>query len=439
MSALPRDAGGAAAADWLPYPEALAAALDRCRPLGSEEEEAGEALGRALAEEVASPVDHPPWDDSAMDGFAVRAEDVEGATAERPVVLPVAADVPAGAFPPGPLEPGTAVRVMTGAPVPAGASGVVRVEHTDGGREGRVTIRDDADARRHIRPAGEDIRAGQVLLTPGREVGPGEIAVLALAGRSRVRVGRRPRVAILATGDELAGPEAYDQVRTGRKIADTNSPALAAQVRAAGAVPLPLGIAPDEPEAVRARIDEVAAWDVLLTSAGVSVGERDPVKEALEASGFERVFWRVRVRPGSALLFGTLGGRPCFGLPGNPVSAMVGFEAFVRPALRSLAGHARPGRRPLAVVAGERIGSKAGITHFHRVRLEDPGRGAEGAALPGGLAAGGPVGPPVARLTGPQGSGMLHSMAAADALLIVPEGLEAVEAGERAWALPLRD
>ncbi len=431
------------AADWLSYDDALAAVLERCAPLEAEEVAASDALGRALAEAVTSPVDHPPWDNSAMDGFAVRAEDVEGASEERPVVLPIAADVPAGAFPPGPLQAGTVVRVMTGAPVPEGADGVVRVEHTDGGRDGRVTIRNDADARRHIRRAGEDVRAGQTLLPAGREVTPGAIAALALAGRGRIRVGSRPRVAILATGDELAGPGEYGEVRAGRKIADTNSPALAAQVRAAGAVPIALGIARDEPEAVEARIREASPWDALVTSAGVSVGERDPVKEALDALGLERAFWRVRVRPGSALLFGTADGRPVWGVPGNPVSAMIAFEAFVRPAIRKMAGHARVHRRSIPAVAGERIGSAADLTHFYRVRLEGPGTRGD---PPPGIGVGGGAGSseapgrlrlPVARLTGPQGSGMLHSMAWADALLIVPEGTAGVEAGEEVDVVPL--
>lgn len=411
------------AADWLSHAEALAAVLERCAPLGAEEMEAGAALGRALAEDVTSPVDHPPWDNSAMDGFAVRAGDVEGASVERPVVLPVVAEVPAGAFPSGPLEPGTAVRVMTGAPVPEGATGVVRVEHTDGGRDGRVAIRDDADARRHIRRAGEDVRRGDPLLRAGREITPGAVAALALAGRERVRVGRRPRVAILATGDELAGPEAYGEVRAGRRIADTNSPALAAGVRAAGGEPVPLGIARDDPADVRARILEAPAWDALVSSAGVSVGERDHVKEVLEELGLERVFWRVRVRPGSALVFGTLDGRPFWGVPGNPVSAMVSFEAFVRPALRRMAGHARLHRRPIPARAAGRIGSAADLTHFYRVRLEEE----DGPALP------------VARLTGPQGSAMLSSMAAADAFLVVPEGRASVEPGETVDVIPLRE
>ena len=233
-------------------------------------------------------------------------------------------------------------------------------------------------------------------------------------------------MAILATGDELAGPDDYEQVRAGRKIADSNSPGLAAQVREAGGEPIALGIAADDPRAVEARIREAPAWDALVTSAGVSVGERDPVKAALEALGLERDFWRVRVRPGSALLFGRVGDRPVWGVPGNPVSAMISFEAFIRPALRKMAGHARLERRSIPAVAGEKIGSAADLTHFYRVRLEVAGSDLRE-----------PAGLPVARLTGPQGSGMLHSMAAADALLVVPEGVAGVEEGEEVEVLSL--
>lgn len=408
-------------ADWLSYREALSLVLDRCPLLGEEEVELEEALGRALAEEVRSPVAHPPWDDSAMDGFAVRAEEVAGASPERPVVLPVSDEIPAGSFPGGPLAPGTAAKVMTGAPVPEGATGVIRVEHTDGGRGGRVAFFQDSDARRNIRRAGEDIRAGDPLLRKGDAVIPGAVAGLALAGRRRVRVGRVPRVAVLANGDELAGFDEYDEVLAGRKLMDTNSHALAAQIRAAGARPILLGIARDDPEDVRARIRGAEEWDALVSAAGVSVGERDHVKEVVEGMGLERLFWRVRVRPGSALVFGLLGRRPFWGVPGNPVSAMVAFEAFIRPALRRMAGHARLHRRRLPVRAGERIPSARDVTHFHRVLLEE-----------------GEDGVPRARLTGPQGSGVLRSMVEADALLPVPEGVDALEEGAPGEAILLR-
>jgi len=408
-------------ADWLPFPEALARVLERTPPLGSEAVPLAAARGRALAADVVSGVDQPPWDVSAMDGFAVRAGDVEGASEDAPVRLPVSGDVPAGAFPEGPLEPGAAVRVMTGAPVPEGATGVVRVEHTDGGDGGMVTFRSDEDARGNVRPAGEDLRRGRTVLTRGLEVTPAVVGVLATVGRREVEVGRIPRVGILATGDELARPDAFDEVLAGRKIADSNGPALAAAVAGAGAEPVPLGLARDEREDVRRRLERGAECDALVTTAGVSVGDRDLVREVLEDLGLEEVFWRVRIRPGSPFAFGLLpSARPVFALPGNPVSALVTFEVLVRPALRRMAGHARLERRRVPVELAEEVRGKADLTHFNRVRLEGrPGR------------------PPLARLTGPQGSGILTSVAAADALLVVPEGTERLAAGAAAEAIPL--
>jgi molybdopterin molybdotransferase len=407
--------------DWLPYPEALARVLERTPPLGTETVPLERTLGRALAADVRSEVDQPPWDNSAMDGFAVRAADVAGASEASPVTLPIRGDVPAGSFPEGPLEPGSAVRVMTGAPVPEGATGVIRVEHTDGGRDGRVAIRSAEDAEHNIRLAGEDLQRGQTVLERGQEVSPAVAGVLAAVGRTEVEVGRVPRVGILATGDELAGPDAFDEVRAGRKIANSNGPALAAQVASAGAVPVPLGIVRDRPDAVRARLEAAADCDVLLTTAGVSVGEHDLVRQVLGELGMTRVFWRVRIRPGSPFAFGLLpGARPVFGLPGNPVSALVTFEVLVRPALRRMAGHARlERRRRRAVLAGEARGS-AELTYFFRVRLEER----EGE-------------PPLARLTGPQGSGILTSVARADALLVMPEGTGSLDAGAGVDVIPL--
>ncbi len=413
--------GEAERPDWLPYPEALARVLERTPPLGSEIVPVERAAGRALAADIRSGVDQPPWDNSGMDGFAVRTEDVAGAAEASPVILPISGDVPAGTFPEGPLAPGTAVRVMTGAPVPEGATGVIRVEHTDGGRGGRVTIRRADDADRNIRLAGEDFRRGQTVLERGQEVSSGAVGVLATVGRTEVEVGRAPRVGILATGDELADPDAFDEVRAGRKIANSNGPALAAQVASAGAIPVPLGIARDEPEAIRARLETAADCDVLVTTAGVSVGERDLVRQVLADMGMVRVLWRVRIRPGSPFAFGLLpGARPVFGLPGNPVSALVTFEVLVRPALRRMAGHARLERRRRRAVLGEAARGSPDLTYFFRVRLDErPGE------------------PPLARLTGPQGSGLLTSMARADALLVMPEGTGTLEEGEGVEVIPL--
>ncbi len=408
-------------ADWLPFPEALARVLERTPPLGQETIPIDQAQGRALAADVRSEVDQPPWDNSAMDGFAVRGVDVAGASRDEPVVLPISGDVPAGAFPEGPLRPGTAVRIMTGAPVPQGATGVVRVEHTDGGADGRVSILRDEDGGSNIRRAGEDLRRGDTVLERGQEVTPAVIGLLAAVGRTSVEVGRVARVGILATGDELAGPEAFEQVREGLKIANSNGPALAAQVAATGAVPVPLGIVPDDRDAVRSRLEAAGDCDALITTAGVSVGERDLVRGVLEDMGMVGVFWRARIRPGSPFAFGLLpGARPVFGLPGNPVSALVTFEVLVRPALRRMAGHARLERRRRLAELAEDVRGEARLTHFFRVRLAERQEAV-----------------PLARLTGPQGSGILSSVARADGLLILPEGVETLPAGSRAGVIPL--
>lgn len=407
-------------ADWLSYEDALSRMLDRCHRLGEERVALEAALGRALAETVYSRVDHPPWNNSAMDGFAVRAEDLRDVTSEHPVRLSIAEEVPAGSFPSGPLLTGTAVQVMTGSPVPEGATGVVRVEHTDGGHLGMVEIREASDAERNIRLRGEDVRVGDQVLDEGKELTPAGIGLLALTGHPRVAVGRRPVIAVLATGNELADLDQVEEAAAGRKVMNSNSHALAAQLRSAGADAVLLGIARDELDDTIAKLRSGTTHDGIITTAGVSVGERDVVKQALDCIGMERVFWRAKVRPGSPIAFGMLDGKPFWALPGNPVSAMVTFEAFVRPSVRRLAGHTESGS-PHKARLGEPVQSVGGMTHFFRARLT---------VSPEDL--------PTAHLTGPQGSGILSSMAAADALIVVPEQAERLEAGVIVDMLPLR-
>jgi molybdopterin molybdotransferase len=378
------------AADWLSYADALACMLERCGRLGVQRVPLDDSLGLALAEELRSRVDHPPWDNSAMDGFAVRAGDLGALPTEGSVRLPISEEVPAGTFPRGPLRPGTAVKVMTGAPVPDGATGVVRVEHTDGGTDGAVEIREASDANRNIRRRGEDVRVDTPVMSEGAEVTPAAIGILALAGHPSVAVGRRPRIAVLATGDELVDLDEVEEAVAGRKVMNSNSHALAALLRTTGAEPVLLGIARDERDDTIAKLTNGLDCDGIVTTAGVS-----------------------------PIAFGLLSGKPFWALPGNPVSAMVTFEAFVRPAIRKLAGHARLHVRASARVR-ELVVSNADLTHFFRVRLEHS---------PGGLSD--------AYLTGPQGSGILSSMTAADALLIVPEGVERLELGKVAETIPL--
>jgi molybdopterin molybdotransferase len=417
--------------DWLGIREALDRILAAVAPLPSERVPILEAAGRVLAESVVSPIDQPPWDNSAMDGFAVRSADVRGASRESPARLRVVDEIPAGAFPRRPLGPGEAARIMTGAPIPEGADSVIRLEHTDawtGSREERgrgspgetVEVFDDSDVDRNVRRRGEDLRRGETVLEPGRVLRPGEIGLLATVGRAEVAVHRRPRVAILANGDELVDLDRFDEVRAGRRIVNSNSYGLAAAVRAAGAEPLLLGIAADDAASLRAHLERAREADLLITTAGASVGDHDLVKEVLESLGFALDFWRVRMRPGSPFSFGRLGDLPVFGLAGNPVSALVTFEVLVRPAIRKMLGRREIHAPTVRAVAAERIPGAGRLTHFPRARLEPDGRGGW-----------------LARLTGPQGSGILTSVAAADALLVVPEGIAAIEPGEPVVALPL--
>ena len=377
------------------------------------------ALGRVLATAVTSPVTLPPWDNSAMDGYAVRTESVTGATRDTPVRLPVRETLAAGQFARGPLGTGEAVRVMTGAAVPEGTEGVIRVEDTDGG-VAQVEIRDARDAGRNLRARGEDIHAGETVLEQGMHLGAAQLGVLASVGAAAVDVFRRPRVAILGSGDELVDLDRFHEVMEGRKIVSSNGYTLSALVRLAGGVPVQLGTAGDSVEAIVAGLQRASGCDLIITSAGISVGEFDYTREALVALGAEMKFWKVRMRPGAPLGFGLLQGVPWLGLPGNPVSAMVTFELFARPVVRRMLGHSRLFRRPVPVVLEEPVRVGVRLTHFLRavVRVRDDG------ALS-------------ARLTGPQGSGILTSMSRANALLIVPEDRPESAAGETASAFLL--
>jgi molybdopterin molybdotransferase len=400
-------------ADWLSAAEALRAILGGVAPLEAEERPLLDAVGGVLAEEVSSTVDLPPWDNSAMDGFAVRAEDVRGASSARPVVLRVVDDVPAGRFAARPVGPGEAIRIMTGAPVPDGADGVIRVEHTDGGSgigtaEGRVAILSDADAGRNVRPRGEDVRRGSVVLRAGAVLRAAEIGVAASLGRARLRVVRRPVVAVLASGDELVPVEEFAEVEAGRRIVSSNSYSLAAALTEAGLEARVLGIAPDAPEGMREQLERARGCDALITTAGISVGEHDHVRRVMAELDTEVAFWRVRIRPGSAMAFGrvgALGGIPWFGLPGNPVSTGVTFELFVRPALMRMCGRTRIHSPWRYAVLDDAYPMRGELMHFPRVSI----RREEDRHFH-------------ARLTGSQSSGVSSSLAAANGLALIPPG-----------------
>ena len=398
--------------------EASERILADIRPLPAEAVALAAAHGRVLAEDVRSPIEHPPWDNSSMDGYAVRAADVAAASPGAPVVLPVLETVRAGERPSRALAAGAAIRVMTGAPIPRGADSVIRVEDTDGG-VARVSIREARDAGRNVRPRGEDLRVGAVAVARGTVLGPAQLGVLASVGCAAVPVHRTPRVAVLASGSELVDVDRFDEVLRGDRIVSSNSYTILAAARAAGAEPIDLGIVPDDPQAYERCLRDIGQCDLLVTSGGVSVGAFDFTKDVLQSLGARLHLWRVRMRPGAPLGFGTLGAMPWLGLPGNPVSAMVTFELFARPLIRRLRGESRLFQHTILVRAREEVTIAAPLTHFMRVVLEWDADG------------------PWARLTGPQGSGLLTSMARADALMIVPADRTLVRAGETVRALPL--
>ena len=378
----------------------------------------GAALGRVLVEDVRSTVTLPPWDNASMDGYAVRASDVEAAmtSAGGAARLPVAGTVAAGATQVPALPASSALRIMTGAPLPAGADSVVRVEDTDGGLES-VEIRSRRDLRANVRARGQDLAPGNLAVSGGTRLRAAHIGVLASIGAAAVQAHRIPRVAILTTGDELVSLDEFDAVRRGERIVSSNSYTLAASVIEAGGVVIDLGIARDDPAAMRSAIERAGDADMLITSGGVSVGAFDFTRDVLQAMGGELRLWRVAMRPGAPLGFGTLAGRPWLGLPGNPVSSMVTFELFARPLIKRLRGERRIFRRPVPVTLTEEIRIAAGLTHFQRAIVEPTEQGF------------------AARLTGAQGSGLLTSMARANALLIVPAAREIVRAGETLSAL----
>lgn len=401
--------------------EASARSLANIAPLAPERVPLLDSVGRVLARDAVASYTLPHWDNSAMDGYAVRGADLAGATAESPVRLTVQETVAAGEFPTLPVRAGICTRIMTGAPLPDGADTVVRVEDTDGGLE-VVAIRDARDLRKNIRPRGEDFVADDVVIPAATPIAPAQVGVLASLGLPSVDVYRRPVVAILGSGDELVDLDRFHEVLAGRKIVTSNSYTLSALVRSNGGIPLLLGNASDTPESLRALLEQARGVDLIITSAGASVGAFDYTREVLASLGARLDFWKVRMRPGAPIGFGTLHGTPWVGLPGNPVSVMVTFELFVRPVLRRLQGHARLFRHPVPVVLDEPVSIGARLTHFLRgiVRTGDDGR-------------------LHARLTGPQGSGILTSMARANALLIVPEERPRCEAGEVVHALLVSD
>jgi molybdopterin molybdotransferase len=391
------------------FDEALTNILSHIEPLGFEKVSLLQSLGRVIGEDAFAKWDIPPLDNSAMDGYALRFEDVAKASPDHPARLEVIEDLPAGSLSKKTIERGQAIRIMTGAPIPKGADAVIPVEDTKKG-DGFVSIFKSALLGENIRKAGEDVRKGDRIILKGDIIRPAEVGMLASIGRSFVSVYQKPLVAILCTGDELVD---VDETLGEGKIISSNSYTLAAQVEDCGAVPVQLGIAKDRKEEISQKLRQGIRGDVLISSAGVSVGDYDFVKDVLGDLGMKMAFWQVAMKPGKPLAFGTIQGKPVFGLPGNPVSSMVSFEQFVRPSLLKMMGH-RQIFRPVveATLQGE-IEKKPGRRHFTRAFVSFK----EGSYF--------------ATTTGDQGSGILRSMVKANGLIIIPEDQEIARAGEK--------
>jgi molybdopterin molybdotransferase len=381
-----------------------------------------DAATMVLAANVIARDNVPPFRNSAMDGYAVRAADTVSATWSAPSRLPVAAYVAAGQRAVPRLRPGEAIRIMTGAPLPDGADAVVRFEETDesgsAGDSGRDTVLVFRAARPfdNVREAGEDIARGAPVARRGQALRPADIGLIASVGEPEVHVHRRPVVAVLSTGNEVMAPG--ENLKPGT-IRDSNSFVIGALARCWGADARLIGIARDTVADLTGRLSEARDVDLIVTSGGVSLGDYDLVKDVLRSEG-EIAIWQVRMKPGKPLAFGHIGLTPLLGLPGNPVAAAVSFVIFGRPAIRKMLGHQVTEPRMLDVVTADDIDNRGHRRHFVRVRLE-PDEG--GTAL--------------ARIAGEQGAGVLSSLAAADALMIVPEELERVQPGTRLQAIPL--
>jgi molybdopterin molybdotransferase len=407
--------------------EAQSKILSNFKPVPSEPVVISACAGRILAEDVLTPLDLPPFANSSMDGFAVRVQDVRGASRESPVMLPVTGDIPAGATAPFTLLPGQAARIMTGAPVPEGADAIVPVEDTDcypsppgAPLPETVQIYKGAAPGANVRPRGQDVQEGMLLLRKGRRLEAQDVGLLASVGKKTVNVYRRPKVALFSSGDELVAPG--ETLQPGQ-IYDANQYMLAAQVEREGAEVIRLGTAPDHPDAVLALLRQAAAQgaDLILTSAGVSVGAFDFVRQVIETHG-ELGFWRINMRPGKPLAFGHFMEIPLIGLPGNPVSAFTGCRVFVLPAVRLLAGIAQTLPRRERAVLAEPVESDGRESYLRAVvEIED-----------GSL---------TARLAGHQGSANLYALVQANALLIVPSGVKSLPLGSEVeiWFLEGND
>lgn len=388
--------------------EALAIILSQIQSKGAEKVAIGQSLGRILCEDIVAARPNPPLDNSAMDGYAVLAEDIRSASQGHPVRLEVLEDVPAGVTARSVVRSGKAVRIMTGTPIPQGADAVIMQEDTE--KDGQfVLVKDKAEKGENIRLAGEDAREGEIVIRKGVVIKPPHIGMMAAVGRSSIAVNQQPRVAILSTGDEIKD---LDENPTGPCIYNSNGYMLAAQVQSAGGIPVYLGIAPDNEENLMAKFNCALKSDMVVSSGGVSVGDYDLVKASLKKMGQEMLFWKVAMKPGKPLAFGKIGETPVFGLPGNPVSSFVSFEQFVRPAMRKMMGGADPENQTVEAKLTQTIRKKPGRQHFLSSRIS--WKNGEYVVSPGAE----------------QGSGILKSLVDANALLVFPKDATEIREGE---------
>jgi molybdopterin molybdotransferase len=396
------------------YPEAVRLVRENARRLPAEDVPLLEAQGLALAQDVRAKFDSPPFDNSAVDGYAVRSADAEAGRSFR-----VVDEAPAGRPAAKSVRAGEAVKIFTGGVIPEGADAVVMVENTTGWGE-EFELKKAASPGQNVRRSGEDVRGGDVILKKGTEVGPPEIALAATQGYGALPVYRRPKVVVLSTGTELVEPGTRD-LWPG-EIYDSNSFAVIAQARELGAEARRISAASDEADLIRVAVREaLESADVVVTSGGVSVGEKDLVKGTMLELGVHQVFWGVKFKPGKPLFFGVQGDVRLFGLPGNPVSAMVCFELFVRPALMRMMGREERRRPRIEVYFEEDVENRFGRMHAMRVSLERTEKGW------------------LARSVGAQGSGLVSSLTKADALALIRPESEGVRAGEPVEAIVLRD
>ena len=389
--------------------EAREIILSKIKTKGVEKVSLNDALGRILAEDIIARRNNPPMDNSAMDGYAVIAADIQSASPDNPVKLKVVDNIPAGSVAQVTLKNNQAIRIMTGAPIPPGADAVLMQEDTDKNGSG-ILAKDKAEVGENIRLAGEDVEAGDVVIQKGAAITPSQIGMMAVVGRSSIYVSQRPTVAILSTGDEIME---LDEIPEGPCIYNSNGYMLAAQIRSAGGIPCYLGVAKDDERDLMEKFDWALKCDIVVSSGGVSVGDYDLVKATLEKMGNDMVVWKVAMKPGKPLAFGKIGEIPVFGLPGNPVSSFVSFEQFARPAIKKMMGAKEILPRTVQAKLTRTIHKKTGRLHFMSAVVSwDEG---EHTVTP----------------AQEQGSGVLKSTVNANGLLVFPLEKDELKSGEQ--------